>query len=122
MTCVVLVCVPAEKNGDDLTARRLMASLLRLAKLPKDQIDSLFWHIIVDNFTLDTGSTDQWTDKSSSEKGTEAGGKDSTKNEPADKTSSSKVIRREDLKNKPIQPENCKFLENLTNYVTKGNK
>ena len=84
----------------------------------------MFWHIIVDNFSLDVDSADQSTDKLMSEKITEAGGgKDSNKNGAIDKTnSSSKPSKKDDLKNKPIQPENYKFLENLTNYITKGTK
>lgn len=108
-------CV-AEKN-DDQIVKRLIASLLRFAKLPKEQIDALFWHIIVDNFTLDNDTAEKKT--SPPKKNIESGVKELSKNESSEKSSPPK---KDDAKIRPIQPENYKFLENLTNFITKGTK
>lgn len=104
--------------------KRLLSSLLRISKIPKDQLDSLFWRIIIGSYTLESPSD--------SDKSTRNAEKRAALDEPKEGKSDSieKIFspsklaasRKDDSKYKPIQPEHYKFLENLTNYITKGTK
>ena len=94
-------------------------SLLQFAKLPKDQIDALFWHII-NNFTLNCNSDKDSCKKSTLENSGKSGVKDSSKTNAIDQQSLPSELIEDNLKSRPIQPENYRFLENLSNYITKG--
>lgn len=110
--------------------KRLLSSLLRFAKLPKDQIDTLFWHIIIGTYTLEeTSSSTESVEKVCIQKNDEEkpllpDSKEAERNDAVEKIfpPSKLTCKKDESKYKPIQPENYKFLENLTNYITKGNK
>lgn len=79
-------------------------------------MDSLFWRIIIGTYSPDSNQETEKTEKRSEERPLLADHK-----EKSDSITKASFVK-DDTKCKPIQPENYKFLENLTNYITKGNK
>lgn len=90
--------------------------MLRVAKIPKEQMDTLFWRIIIGTYCSESEHGSELFNKTLEERPLLAESK-----EKSDSATKSTFIK-DDTKCKPIQPENLKFLENLTNYITKGNK
>lgn len=96
--------------------KRLLASLLKISKIPKEQMDALFWRIIVGTYSMESNRESEKVEKGPEEMPLLAEQKE--KGDSIAKSS----FAKDDMKCKPIQPENYKFMENLTNYITKGNK
>ncbi len=103
--------------------KRLLSSLLRVSKISKDQLDLLFWRIIIGTYAPENNAEADKVEKSIEERPLLADSKDG-KCESVDKPFSPVKLgqKKDESKCKPIQPENYKFLENLVNYITKGNK
>lgn len=99
----------------------MLTSLFRISKIPKEQMDALFWRIIIGTYTMDTDLEAEKIDRNNEEKELSDEAKDDSKDSIFTMVLPMKTLKNEDSKNKPIEPENYKFLENLTNYITKGN-
>lgn len=104
--------------------KRLLSSLLRISKIPKHQLDSLFWRIIVGSYSVESPSDSDKSAQSAEKRSTLDDSKEGKSDSIEKIFSPSKLApaRKDDTKYKPIQPEHYKFLENLTNYITKGSK
>lgn len=102
--------------------KRLLSSLLRISKIPKDQLNSLFWRIIVGSYTLESPSDSDKNARNGEKRSDDSKEEKSDSIEKIFSLSKSTLSRKEDSKYKPIQPEHYKFLENLTNYITKASK